>query len=95
MKTTIAIMTALLLIALCACASAEWYPMTARVMEVNYTEDTVTVMTSTGHLFAFYGCEDWQEGDCASLIMEDNGTENITDDEIVQARYSAWILIHW
>lgn len=91
--TTIALI--LILTAITLTASAEIYPLTTKVIEVNYDEDLVTVETFTGFLFAFKGCEDWQEGDCASLIMEDNGTEKIFDDEIVMACYGAWELVNW
>lgn len=95
MKKLIAI--ALVLIALCATltAIAEIYPETAKVVEVDYDTDTVTVETFTGFLFAFYGCEDWMVGDCASLIMEDNGTELVYDDEIIMAQYGGWELVNW
>lgn len=89
------LMVCSLLMVVVAVASAELYPETAKVVKVNYEEDTVTVETFTGFLFTFYGCEDWQEGDCASLIMEDNGTELIYDDEIIIAQYSAWELVNW
>ena len=91
--TAIALILILTAIALTACADV--YPMTAKVVEVNYDEDVVTVETFTGFLFSFEGCEDWAEGDCASLIMDDNGTEKILDDVIVMAQYSGWMLINW
>jgi len=95
MKKLIAI--ALVLIALCATltANAEIYPETAKVVEIDYDTDTVTVETFTGFLFTFYGCEDWMVGDCASLIMEDNGTELVYDDEIIMAQYGGWELVNW
>jgi hypothetical protein len=91
--TTIALILILTTIALTACA--DLYPETAKVVEVNYDEDLVTVETFNGFLFSFEGCEDWQEGDCASLIMEDNGTEKVFDDAILMAQYSAWDLVNW
>ena len=33
---------------------------------------------------------DWLKGDIASLIMCDNGTEDIEDDIIIYARYSGY-----
>jgi hypothetical protein len=90
---TIALILALTTIALTACA--EVYPATAKVVDVNYDKDIVTVETFTGFSFTFEGCEDWQVGDCASLIMEDNGTEKIFDDEIVMAYYGGWELVNW
>jgi len=95
MKTITAIITAILLTVICVTACADLYPETAKVIKVDYETDTVTVETSTGFQFTFEGCEDWTEGDCASLIMEDNGTAKVFDDEIVMAQYGAWILIHW
>lgn len=95
MKKLIAIALTMIMIAIALTASAEIYPLTAKVTEVNYDDDTVTVETFTGFLFSFEGCEDWAEGDCASLIMDDNGTEKIFDDEIVMAQYCAWTLINW
>ena len=95
MKKLTAIALILILTAIALTASAEVYPLTAKVVEVNYDDDTVTVETFTGFLFSFEGCEDWAEGDCASLIMDDHGTEKIFDDEIIMAQYCAWILINW
>jgi len=66
------------------------YPMTARVIDLNRDTDTVTVETSTGFTYAFYGCEDYLIGDCVSAIMTDKGTPEITDDEFVTVRYSGW-----
>lgn len=95
MKKLTVIALILILTAIALTASAEVYPLTAKVTEVNYDDDTVTVETFTGFLFSFEGCEDWAEGDCASLIMDDNGTEKIFDDEIIMAQYGGWMLINW
>ena len=99
MKTTkiaiIATAITIALIALCGVATAEIYPETAKVVEIDYDTDTVTVETFTGFLFTLYGCEDWMVGDCASLIMEDNNTELIYDDEIIMAQYGGWELVNW
>jgi len=96
-ETTMKKLTAIafVLIALFGTATAEIYPETAKVVEVDYENDLVTVETFCGFLFAFEGCEDWYIGDCASLIMEDNGTESVKDDEIIMAQYSAWELVNW
>ena len=95
MKKLTAIALILILTAIALTACAEIYPQTAIVTEVNYTDDLVTVETFTGFQFSFEGCEDWMEGDCASLIMDDNGTDKIFDDLIIMARYSGWTLINW
>jgi hypothetical protein len=70
----------------------EYYALTTRVEDVNEATDLVLVEDSNGSLWAFKGVEDWQIGDCASLLMWDNGTENIKDDEIISARYNSWDL---
>ena len=69
-----------------------YYALTAQIVETNRTQDVVTVKDSTGNLWEFYGVEDWEIGDCASMIMDDMGTDRIYDDEIVSARYAAWTL---
>jgi len=82
----------LVVLMLTASSGAEIYPETAKVVEVDYTTDLVTVETCTGFTFVFEGCEDWFEGDGVSLLMDDNGTEFIVDDAILKAEYTAWTL---
>lgn len=92
MKKAMMILVALILTVVALTASAEIYPKTAKVVEVNYDEDLVTIETCTGITYTFEGCEDWTEGDGVSLIMEDNGTESILDDSILMAEYTGWTL---
>lgn len=66
------------------------YPMTTRVIVVDYDEDTVVCEDFNGNRWAFNGCEDWEVGDIASLLMNDKGTKIVYDDEIVDARYDGW-----
>lgn len=94
MKKTMMILVALILTMVGLTASAEIYPKTAKVIEVNEAEDLVTIETCTGITYTFEGCEDWAEGDGVSLIMEDNGTESILDDCILMAEYTGWTLEH-
>ena len=68
------------------------YPATMVVTETDLMTDTVTLKDSTGNLWAFYGVEDWQIGDVASVLMETNNTAEIRDDRILNVRYSAWTL---
>ena len=72
---------------------AQTYANTGRVMAISAGTDTVVVEDYNGNLWAFYGVEDWQEGDCVSLVMSDAGTEEIYDDEILSVRYSGWTLV--
>lgn len=72
--------------------AGEYYALTTRVEDISEAADRVLVEDSNGNLWAFKGVEDWQIGDCASLLMWDSGTENIKDDEIISARYNSWDL---
>lgn len=67
------------------------YPMSGIVTEVNRQEDRVVVTDSTGNEWEFDGAEDWRTGDIAAMIMEDNGTEEIYDDEIIDVQYDGWV----
>lgn len=69
-----------------------YYALTAKVIELDRAEDVVVVEDSTGNAWAFYGVEDWQEGDCVSMVMDSRGTESITDDEIITAQYNSWTI---
>jgi hypothetical protein len=66
------------------------YPLTTKVVRVDYDEDIVVCQDFNGNEWTFNGCEDWAEGDIASLLMNDKGTTIIYDDEIIDARYSGW-----
>lgn len=94
-KAIIATIITIIIIVLCGIATAELYPETARVVELNYDEDIITVETFNGFLFSFYGCEDYCVGDGVALIMEDSGTEQIFDDEIIMVQYCGWELVNW
>ena len=63
------------------------YPLTTRVVEVDEEADLVTCEDFNGNLWEFEGCEDWQDGDICSLLMNDKGTEEIFDDEIILMHY--------
>ena len=67
------------------------YAKSTIVIEVDYNNDTVYCEDFNGEVWAFFGCEDWLEGDIASLLMYNNKTSIIYDDEIIKATYSGWI----
>ena len=71
-----------------ALEQTETYPTTAKVVKVNRKTDTVTVRDYSGHKWKFRGCEDYSKGDVVSMLMDSNGTEIVTDDIILQVRYS-------
>ena len=68
----------------------ENYPMTGIVTEVDRKNDIVTIEDFNGNIWEFEGCEDWEENDICSCIMNNKGTENIKDDEIVKVKYSGY-----
>lgn len=91
MKRLLIIILAIAIIACtCSCGKSTLYPETGKVVEI--CNNTVSVETSTGNLFEFYGSEDWFVGDCVSMTMDSCGTPKVTDDMIIDAHYSAWKL---
>jgi len=68
------------------------YALTAKVVEIDRERDIVTCEDYNGNLWEFFGCEDWEINDCASLLMDNRGTESVHDDTITHARYSGWTL---
>ena len=63
-----------------------YYPLFTTV--VNVENDIVTLEDNNGFTWEFEGAEDWAVGDICTCIMNDNGTEKIFDDAIVQTRYN-------
>ena len=64
------------------------YPLTAKVTKVNKKKNVVTVQDYNGNVWKFRGCEDYSKGDVVSMLMDSSGTKKITDDIILQVRYS-------
>ena len=66
----------------------------ARVMEVvtlEHDTDEVVCVDAVGYEWAFYGIEDYLEGDLVACVMDDMGTpDTILDDEIIDSRYSGY-----
>lgn len=93
--TVIFVMVMLLIVTACAIAKSESvddfashiYPACGRVVEIDRRADLVIVEDCVGFLWAFKDTEDWAVGDLAAMIMEDNGTEEIFDDKILDVRY--------
>ena len=71
--------------------TARLYPLTAVVVEMDRENDIVTCADYSGNLWEFEGCEDWETGDVASLLMCDLGTISIYDDTIEMVRYGGHI----
>jgi len=65
------------------------YPAAGTVTQTDRAADLVTVQTACGHVWQFEGVEDWIPGDGCALLMSDNGTPgDVTDDVIINARYT-------
>ena len=65
---------------------SNYYPLTASVTEINTNENLILVTDNNGQIWQFSDLSNWKKGDICSMIMNDNGTENIFDDEIVVVR---------
>lgn len=69
------------------------YPLTGivtEVQEVDKDTDLVTMACANGNQFSWYtdSTDDWFINDLASCIMNSNGTDEVYDDEIVDAHYT-------
>jgi hypothetical protein len=69
-------------------AYADIYPTTVIIREIDYLNDLVICEDYNGNEWVFEGIEDWDVNDIVSMIMNDNETELIYDDVIMQIRYS-------
>lgn len=65
-----------------------YYPLTTQVVEISPSADVVACVDGAGNLWEFYGVEDWQVGDFASLLIDSKGTPSIYDDEIMMTCYA-------
>lgn len=70
---------------------ANQYPLSTVVVELNEENDIVTVEDFNGNLWEFEGVEDWEVGDICAMIMRDNATKIIFDDEIISTRYNGYL----
>ena len=62
------------------------YILRAEVVEVNPLEDTVVCEDINGEAWEFYGADDFQQGEFVLLLMNDEATETIYDDEVLDVR---------
>lgn len=96
LKVAIAILIPLCILSLMfwlfAPRNSDYYGLTTIVEETDDIMDTVYVRDYNGHLWSFQGVEDWQVGDCATLIMDNNCTLNIADDIVVSTHYGSWTI---
>lgn len=65
------------------------YPLAATVTAI--ADDVVTVTDYSGNIWEFTGADGWSVGDVCAMVMDSKGTESITDDEIINCKYSGRI----
>lgn len=67
------------------------YVRTMEVVQLDYTQDVVTCVDCVDYEWQFYGCEDYNEHDLVSCIMDTMGTEDtILDDAIFDVEYTGY-----
>lgn len=66
------------------------YPKSAIVTEVNYHDDYIVLLDLNGDEWLYDGAEDWLVGDFVAMMMWNNDTLDIYDDEIISIRYEGY-----
>lgn len=69
----------------------EIYSIATVVIAIDTENDVVECQDYNGNVWEFTGCDDWQVKDIASLILHNNNTADIIDDEILSVTYSGKI----
>lgn len=93
MKKFVTVFIASILVFLCVVSTVaalkrfDEYPQSMIVVQVDKATNTVTCKDANGNLWQFKGCEDWMVDDVAAMIMNNKGTAEISDDEIIAIRY--------
>ena len=63
------------------------YAATMRVYATDEKTDVLTLEDSQGFLWEIAGVDDWTAGDFANVILDDAGTDQIFDDQILAVKY--------
>ena len=66
------------------------YPTCGTIISVNYETDVAVFEDHNEFRWGFKGVEDYLVGDIVAVIMNDQGTETIFDDQIVKIRYCGY-----
>lgn len=70
--------------------TSNMYSKTMIVTALMDEDDLVVLEDANGQCWTFEGIEDWFVGDVASVLMNNNGTITVYDDEIVNVHYSGF-----
>lgn len=62
------------------------YTMQAKVIDVDTTSDTVQIEDSHGEIWEFFGTENFQKDNSVIVLMDNQGTSTVYDDEILSVR---------
>ena len=62
------------------------YVLRAEIVEIDPLEDCVVCEDTNGEAWEFYGADDFQQGEFVLLLMTDEATETIYDDEVLDVR---------
>lgn len=73
----------------------DFYSLTTVVVNIVEDENLVVCEDFIGNVWEFEGIEEWDIGDIAFLLMFCNETDEIEDDEIVNAFYGGYIDIDY
>lgn len=86
--TIIVVLTIFVLCMFCGTArdNGRIYHKSAEVIGVDYTTDEVVCVDAEGNEWAFYGADEYMEGDAIVCVMYDNNTEATEDDIIANVR---------
>lgn len=66
---------------------SHYHTRVVRVVDFDYEADMVYAIDGVGHIWSFYGIEDWAVCDWASILLYDNDTRDIRDDVIIKITY--------
>ena len=64
-----------------------WYPQCGIITEIYRKADMMVITDSTGNEWLWEGVEDFQTRDHVSMVMDDNGTDFVSDDKILKIQY--------
>lgn len=77
-----------------AMENPNYYPLTAKVIEVNRKENLISAIDFSGNVWTFSG-NNYSVNDSVSMLMDGNSTEEITDDKVISASWAGWELFNW
>lgn len=60
------------------------YPKTMTVVEVDRDNNLIVLEDTDGHLWEYENSDVWFKGDKAAVLMDMNGTTDVTNDTIIK-----------